>query len=165
MQPLEDSTRHCFIPAVTGKSAITDQERNIFSLPVRLGGLNTPNPTITSAREHNASKKITAPLVNKICQQTLHLDYQTETEQLNAKSQAQKDKREAQSRDAENLFASISPTLMRLIDMAQKKGSSNLPIESHGFVLHKGAFCDAIHFWLAANTTTKQLCLWKVIYC
>ena len=37
-QPLEDCVRHHFIPSVTGHSSPGDLERDLFSLPARLGG-------------------------------------------------------------------------------------------------------------------------------
>ena len=40
LQPIEDTVRHYFIPALTGRQAISDDERRIFSLPTRLGGLD-----------------------------------------------------------------------------------------------------------------------------
>ena len=49
---------------------------------------------------------------------------------------------------AANLYSQLPPTLQISIDIAKEKGASSwlvaLPIESHGFSLHKGAFCDAL---------------------
>ena len=37
------------------------------------------------------------------------------------------------------------------MDLSQEKGASSwltaLPVEDFGFVLHKGAFCDALALW------------------
>ena len=39
---LEDAIRLTFIPAISGRSALSDKERDILSLPTRLGGLESP---------------------------------------------------------------------------------------------------------------------------
>jgi hypothetical protein len=61
-QPLEDIIRHRFIPALTGRQGINDDERTLFALPVRPGGLNIPNPTLQAKHHHQASQKITQPV-------------------------------------------------------------------------------------------------------
>ncbi len=43
LQPLEDAIRNFLLPAITGKTAL---DRELFTLPARLGGLNITNPTI-----------------------------------------------------------------------------------------------------------------------
>ena len=47
-----------------------------------------------------------------------------------------------------SLSASLPPNLKHCLDLASEKGASSwltaLPLECHGFVLHKGAFRDAI---------------------
>lgn len=40
MQPLEDAIRHKFALAVTGRSEFSENERQVLSLPARMGGLN-----------------------------------------------------------------------------------------------------------------------------
>ena len=44
LHPLEQTLRMEFIPALTGKPAPTDSERDMFALPPRLGGLGLKNP-------------------------------------------------------------------------------------------------------------------------
>ena len=39
LQPIEDIIRYKIIPTITGKNNINDEERKIFALPARLGGL------------------------------------------------------------------------------------------------------------------------------
>ena len=43
LQPLESAILKEFIPAIAGKS-ISDLERDLFSLPVRIGGLGLCDP-------------------------------------------------------------------------------------------------------------------------
>ena len=46
-QPLEDAIRLCLITAITGKSSISDFERDLFSFPTRLGSLKSCHHFIT----------------------------------------------------------------------------------------------------------------------
>ena len=44
-QPLENAIRYKFLTTLTGRSAFTNQERDLFALPTRLGGLGISNST------------------------------------------------------------------------------------------------------------------------
>ena len=44
LQEMERKIKENLIPAITGKSDITDEERSLFSLPVRNGELNIVHP-------------------------------------------------------------------------------------------------------------------------
>ncbi len=165
LQPLEDAIRLRLIPAITGKPAINDLERDLFALPTRLGGLNIPNPTNISSKEYDASIKVTGALVKAINQQTGLLDHSVTVDQVNSTSEVRKEKREKQLAESERLRPLLSQEHQKLMDMASEKGSSSwlaaLPIESHGFSLHKGAFRDAISLrygWLPPHLPSKCVC-------
>ena len=66
--PLEECIRQHLIPAVVGRP-VSDHERELLSLPVRLGGLGITNPTETAEREYNSSCTITEDLADLILQQ------------------------------------------------------------------------------------------------
>ena len=66
--PLEDVISLMFLPALTGRS-ISDVERSLFSLPIRLGGLGVGDPRLLSDSQLDSSVKITTALVTKIVQQ------------------------------------------------------------------------------------------------
>ena len=51
LMPLEEVIRHQFLPALTGRRGITDEERDLFALPCRLGGLGIPNPTKVAGQQ------------------------------------------------------------------------------------------------------------------
>lgn len=59
----EQNFRHA---ALTGRPPPTQVERDLFALPVRMGGLALINCTTHAAFEFNASVKITEPLTNAI---------------------------------------------------------------------------------------------------
>ena len=65
---MEDGIRNCLLPAITGKSAISDNERNLFSLPAQLGGLGVSIPT-TTVTSYYCIYKFTGLLVDDIALQ------------------------------------------------------------------------------------------------
>ena len=75
LKPLEDVIRLKLIPAITGRLGISNLERDLFSLPARLGGLNIPNPQIRAPSEYDASVKVTSALVEAVRQKSGKLDY------------------------------------------------------------------------------------------
>ena len=69
MQPVEDAIRLQLLPAITGREALTDDERDLLALPARLRGIGVRNPT-THTEEHNYSQRLSAPLTALIVQQS-----------------------------------------------------------------------------------------------
>ena len=65
-QPLEDFIHQNLIPALTGRDLLSKLEKDLLSLPCRLGGLNIPIPTQISDRQFSASKQISASLASLI---------------------------------------------------------------------------------------------------
>ena len=69
-EPLEETIRTKFIPAVCGK-AVSDVQRRILSLPCRLGGLGLENPVRSADFEFSLATEMSANLVNLILQQNM----------------------------------------------------------------------------------------------
>ena len=140
-QPLEEAIRHNLIPALTGKIGISDLERNLLELPVRLGGLGIVNPTNTAYTHHNNSLKITAPLTALILLQEISYPYSTKVEQATIKYTLKSERQKKQTAEAAKLRVELTPSLQRTIS---KKGASSwlmtLPIHEHNFALPKGSF-------------------------
>merc|ERR1711874_653341 len=67
-QLLENAIRDSLIPALCGREVTKDQRR-MWSLPYRYGGLGIRNPLKTADREYSASSGVTESLTNLICQQ------------------------------------------------------------------------------------------------
>ena len=61
MQPLDNLINDKFIPTLLD-SSITQTERDLFSFPVRLGGLGIPIFTEKATSDYINSKMLTAPL-------------------------------------------------------------------------------------------------------
>jgi hypothetical protein len=67
-EPLETAIRAKLLKELVGRE-VSDVERRLLALPVRLGGLGVRNSIQTSQSEYTASVQITKQLTDKICQQ------------------------------------------------------------------------------------------------
>ena len=72
---------------------------------------------------------------------------------------------EAVQSAADSLMTTVQDSLRHAMTLAREKGAStwltSLPLEEHGFSLHKGAFRDALalrYGWLPSNTPTSCAC-------
>ena len=164
LQTLEDAIHQLLIPALTGRSPCSKTERDILSLPSRLGGLGILNPSANSHSSFHASVTLTAPLVNLITAQNLNgsvpLDLIFE-----AKKNIRNSNRLREVCLASELDSVLSVDQKRKIALAKEKGSSSwltvLPIKEHGFFLNKGEFRDALHFrygWDIRNAPQSCIC-------
>ena len=104
------------------------------------------NPIDASVEQHHTSKLISAPLVNRVIDQSLSLEG-CHLAQQRLKSIARSKKQSQQKEAAKNLQAQLPVDLQRCVELSQEKGASiwltALPIENYGFALHKSAFRDA----------------------
>ena len=147
-QPLEDCIRFQLIATLTGQSSPCDSVRDLLGLPVRLGRLGLANPIKISSEQHKASISITAPLKDQILLQDRVYSLDCIDAQVKAKQGAQKPSRDT-AREVATIFGDrITFSLQRAMELAQEKGSSSwltsLSLEEFGFILHKGAFRDAV---------------------
>jgi len=67
-QPLEDAIRMIFIPALLRRE-VNDLERDLISLPARLGGMGICKPTDECLISHSNSLYVSAPLVRLVQRQ------------------------------------------------------------------------------------------------
>ena len=79
-QPLENAIRELLIPKIFGRE-VSNQERDLFSLPLRFGGMGIQNPVDTADSEFMASSAITRNLTDLIMQQTTEVQWTGLTEQ------------------------------------------------------------------------------------
>ena len=147
LRPLEDAIHQQFLPALTGRSPCSPEERELVSLPVHLGGLGINDPTTSAYTEYVTSTQISAPLVALIIAQENNYSIdQRELRKIKADTRALKHKKHEER--AKELKKTFKPPLQRAVDQAMEKGASTwlsvLPIEEHGFGLHKGVFRDAL---------------------
>ena len=148
LTPLETAIRHSLIPSITGKSDLNDHMRRIMALPTRLGGLGLDNPQSESESEYSASCNVCLPITDLIIQQSGQLNPDTLEKQRQARSVVRQEKRQAAAEDTRLLLEELPDDTKRMVNLAAEKGASNwlavLPVDEHGFYLHKTAFRDAI---------------------
>ena len=85
--PLEQIIRVHLLPILTGKSAFSDVERQLISLPSCLGGLGIINPCVILAFQYDASHRVTGPLVSLILEQDSQFTVGVLNEQLALKQE------------------------------------------------------------------------------
>ena len=152
------------LPAISGRPPCSSTERELLSLPTKLGGIHFSNPTVTATSEFEASVAVTTPLVNLIIDQ--NTSFENDPTQANPIiSAVKKRKAEEQKMEAERIRNELEPTGQRLMECAAEPGASAwlnaLPIDEHGFCLSKGAFRDAVSLrygWPIPNVTSKCAC-------
>ena len=164
LQPLEDTLRQKFIPSLTGRPPPNDMERQLLALPARLGGIGLTDPTNTNS-EHSASYNVSHPLISHIMQGQYTYPSIVKEEQRTAKAVNNRSRHRQLKEDASNLFNSLPSSLQKAMTLAQEKGASSwltaLPIDEHGFALHKTAFRDALalrYGWLPPHLPTSCAC-------
>ena len=145
MQPLDKLINDKFIPTLLD-SSITQTERDLFSLPVRLGGLGIPIFTEKATSDYENSKKLTAPLAAIIVLQGIELPDENSLKCIRA------DVTRLQTASLKSktslIEQNLDPCTTRAVKQAQEKGAGSwlnvLPLEEQGFTLTKGEFRDGI---------------------
>ena len=148
LSPLEQSICLHLLPALFGKCTLGDTERQLISLPSRLGGLGIINPCLSSSFQFEASQRVTGPLVLLLLEQDPRFTIGTLNEQLALKQGIHRENRRRSEESAASLHPLLSIELQRARELACLKGASSwltvLPLDDHAFSLHKGDFCDAV---------------------
>ncbi len=163
LQPLEKILREDFIPAITGRPCPGDLERELLSLPPRLGGLGITDPS-TRTEDYRFSLEVTAPLIALVTLQSSGSTPPVETQHA-IKKRLQTEKRAAQRQEASCIAERLSEDMQRVMALAQERGASSwltaLPLAAQGFSLHKGAFRDAVRIrygWALENVPSHCVC-------
>ena len=147
VKPVDDIMNKKFIPAITDRSAISEEVRRLLSLPVKLGGLGIPIFSECAPIEYENSRKLTETLMEKILAQETEyiIDEQKEREKV---AEQKREKEQRNQLILEDLRGKMSKKQTRANDLAQLKGASawltSLPLQSEGYVLNKREFYDAL---------------------
>ena len=164
LQPLENAIHQHLIPALTGRPPCSSVERDLFVLPARLGGLGLRDPSTASLENFQSSEHITAPLVALITSQDVGESIDPVTTST-IKKEIKKRNHQRQDEQAHIVYDQLAPDLKRCVDLSKEKGSSSwlsvLPLEEHGFYLHKGEFRDSMclrYGWKPNNTPQTCNC-------
>ena len=147
LKPVDEIIHNKLLPAIAERSAISEDDRQLFTLPAKMGGLGIPIFSEISTIEYNNSRRITETLAGKIMAQ--ERDYIVDEEAEKAKARAQKkEKDERNQKILDGLRQKMTPEKARANDLAQLKGASiwltSLPLKSEGFALNKRYFFDAL---------------------
>ena len=156
LTPLDKVINDKFLPALFG-SRISPVERDLFSLPIRAGGLGIPKFAEKASQEYSTSRTITAPLVAIMTVQGNTLPNEDTIREI--KNQATKTKADRLETKSEEMQSILPENLQRAVLQAKEKGSTNwltaLPLQDHGLVLNKREFRDALN--LKYNRPIKGL--------
>ena len=138
-----------FIKALL-KRDVNDRERDMLSLPARLGGLGIGKPTEECLIAHTNSVYICAPLVRLIKRQEYDLDpseLSREVKSLRLDIDNETDTRLKAKLDV--ILDNAPAELKKAVQAASEKGASSwvtaVPSYDHGTILHKSDFIDACY--------------------
>ena len=104
LDPLERAISDVLIPALL-EHQVTETERDLLALPVRMGGLGLVNPVNQSRQEYEASIKATAPLVKQIIKQAA--EPPNDEDVAGAQRRARQEKADSARRDLEDVTESL----------------------------------------------------------
>ena len=145
LKPIDKVVEEKFLPALFGRD-ISEEERELLSLPVKEGGLGIQGISENASRNHWASKKITNPLIRQIVSQSDTLPSEEEvkkarTTTMGVISKEQKEK-------ADNITSKQSSDQQRNLTQITEPGASSwlsaIPLRQYGFDLGRGEFQDAL---------------------
>ena len=144
MQPLDNLINEKFIPTLLD-SSITQTECDLFSLPVRLGGLGIPIFTEKATSDYINSKMLTAPLTAIIVLQGYDLPDENSVKCIRA--DVTKSQSASLTSKTSLIEQNIDSSTLRAVKQAPEKGAGswlNVPLEEQGFTLTKREFRDAL---------------------
>ena len=145
LEPLERAISDVLIPALL-EHQVTEKERDLLALPVRMGGLGLVNPVNQSRQEYEASIKATGPLVKQIAKQVV--EPPNDEDVPCAQRCARQEKADSARRDLEYVTKPLPLKTQRSVEFIKEKGASSwlsvIPLEEMNFTLNKREFRDAI---------------------
>ena len=145
--PLDEAIDN-FVRALFYGYPISDSDRVVFALPIRLGGLGLIIPSKLSDAQYASSVELTQQLRHHITdqQEILNID---DTITRAAKQKLRAEKRGAEAGAATSYCENLTDGLKkRTFEAISEKGASSwltsLPLAKYGFHLDKGSFRDAL---------------------
>ena len=161
-RPLEDSIRKDFIRALF-KRDVNDLERDMLSLPARMGGMGIFKPAEECLVSSANSMCISAPLVRLIQRQAFELDPRElaeEMKMLRAGVDRESDLRFKTKREV--ILEHAPAELRRAVIAASEKGASSWvtasPSYDHGTVLHKRLRRRVLYGWTLLDLPISCAC-------
>ena len=138
---------------------MSDIERKLISLPVRMGGLGVQNPMIIAKIEYRNSSIVTENLTRMIVDQEKDLGNYNSAQVNEEIRKLKMEKEEHLLQQLQEVKSLVDEKLERSIVLACEKGAGTwltaLPLQSMGYTLNKQEFRDAIclrYGWAIPNT-------------
>ena len=133
--------RQTLIPAITGRCTITEEERDLFALPVRDGGMGIPIPLQISSQQRSLSQKICSPLVKAVVRQQKVFDPNLVQDYAKNKQEVIHQHAVEKKSIAISTVKCLPPKLKRQIPIISQDGASSwlspILLKAYDFVLHK----------------------------
>ena len=117
---LEEAICQHLIPALTGRASCSTAERDLLTLPVRLGGLGFANPVTSSSPSFQASELLTKVLVELIQSQETNLIVDPESTSSIKKS-IRRLNHLRHIKQADSAQNHLTPKLKRCVELAIKR--------------------------------------------
>ncbi len=140
MEKVESALRNQFIPALTGHEPPDDNLREVYALPLRLGGLNILNPS-TLTDDYTDSIELSKPLSHGNPLQAELIQERKQHDMKNAKIRKNKDTLEKLKKD-------LDQQTSYSLSLSSEKGASNwlnaMPLKKYNFCLTKSEFRDGL---------------------
>ena len=164
LKPIDDVIDNSFIPAITEGHVLSQDERKLFSLPVKLGGMGIPIFTETCTVEYQNSLRATETTRSKIVSQETSFILDRRSENA-IDAEIRKQREERNEAFLQDLRQRMSKEKLRGNDIAQMKGGSSwltaLPLKDEGYTLNKREFFDALairYSWELKRLPTHCVC-------
>ena len=118
---------------------VTETERDLLALPVRMGGLGPLNPVNQSRQEYEASIKATAPLMRQIAKQAV--EPLNDEDVAGAQRCARQEKADSARRDLDSVTRPLPLKTQRAVEFIKDKGASSwlsvIPLKEMNFTLNQ----------------------------
>ena len=145
VKPLDEVIHQQLLPSILN-CIVTEADRQMYSLPIRQGGLGIPILTEIAESQFEASKSITLPLVTIMIAQDNTLPDKNEVNEIKREVQQKKDKTTLEK--ALKVEKDQPPNTLKALQDAKMPGASSwlnvLPLAEFGFTLNKGEFRDSV---------------------
>jgi len=164
LDPVEKATRHKLLPALTGRSAVSDLERELPYQSTWVSTLRIRPRMLPVSTTHLPASLPPGPL---IMQQNSSYPHLNDNGAITGK-QIKNDQRKEHNDHATTLYQQLPKQMQRAMDCAsEKRASSWLPTlpSEHGFALHKRVFREALclrYGWHPGHLPTK--CVWQTVH-
>ena len=145
MRRVDKSIKNELLPSIIWES-IADKEKELYSLPTRLGGLSIPSFVEKAQNDFENSLHITAPLVALIVTQEESLPDDCNVKQrINSTKQ---NKEKILIEKGNQIESELELDMRQVVLQTKEKGASSwltvIPLHEHGFALNKAEFRDAL---------------------